>query len=170
MDRREFFRRISGRKSAMRPPAVLPERGFSEHCDSCGDCARACPQEIIKISARSLPVIDLAHSGCTFCGDCRTACKRGAFDVAADIKQSWNWRPQIADSCLDKIGIVCRACEGSCDTHAIGFRPALGGRNDVSISMADCNGCGACISACLTGAISMVIPQPSYQTPKEAVA
>ena len=170
MDRREFFRRLSGRKRAMRPPASLPERDFFEHCNSCGDCVSACPQQIVKISAHSLPVIDLAHAGCTFCGDCRTACQHGAFDQTVNIEQSWNWRPQIADSCLDKIGIVCRACEGSCDTRAISFRPALGGRHDVSVSMADCNGCGVCVSACHTGAISMGLHQSSFQTPKEAVA
>jgi len=170
MERREFFRRLSGQKQAMRPPGALPEETFYSRCDGCGACVKACPQKSIQLAA-GFPIVSFNQAGCTFCGRCAAACERGAFDGAVDLEKSWKWRAHVGSTCLDKRGIVCRACEASCQENAIRFRPALGGRSEVSVLLTACTGCGVCVASCPNNAIKMKIPdgQPTTLL-KEAMA
>ncbi len=169
MERREFFRRLSGQKQATRPPYALPEETFYSQCDGCNACTKACPQNIIQL-ASGFPIINFNQAGCTFCGHCAAACDRGALDGAIDLEKSWQWRAQIKSTCLDKRGVVCRACEASCEEDAIKFRPALGGKTDVFILLKACTGCGVCVFSCPNNAIDMKIPDSNPNSLiKEAV-
>ncbi len=155
MDRRGFFRRISGKRAAIRPPGALSEIEFGDRCDGCKDCVKACPEKIISITEHNLPQLSFNNNGCTFCGECISACDRGALIANDNLESSWPWVAEISDDCLDKKGVVCRTCEFSCDEEAIRFRPALGGRTDVWINE-NCTGCGICISSCHASAIALV--------------
>jgi len=170
MNRRDFFRRVSGQKRVMRPPGAGEELAFLRNCNGCAACVQACDQDIILMDSRKRPVISFQQAGCTFCGRCIEVCEPGALDAGADIEQSFAFRAQVASNCLDKHGIVCRACESSCEENAIRFRPAPGGKTDVTIRMEACNGCGECVSTCPSKAISMIWPKTEISSPKENAA
>ncbi len=153
----------------MRPPGAKPEKSFLEFCNNCGSCANACPQQLIRLDSGKLPVVSFASKGCTFCGLCAAACDRDAF-VDAGIEATWPWRAKVSSRCLDKNGIVCRACEAACETNAIKFRPAPGGRSDVFVQLATCNGCGECVASCPSGAINMFEPEVTINTIRENAA
>ena len=156
MNRRGFFRRISGMDQVRRPVGAMPEESFIELCNSCAACVDVCPQKIIRLSTNNLPIVSFDHAGCTFCGRCTEVCKQGALVGEAELQSPWFMRARVSSSCLDKNGIVCRACESACEKNAIRFYPAVGGRTNVSVRLEDCNGCGACIASCHSGAIAMV--------------
>ena len=166
MDRRDFLCRLSGKDRVVRPPGAASEDSFSKNCNRCGDCADACPQSIISSSANGLPMLSFSQRGCTFCGRCAEVCQTGAL-VA---RTSWALRARVSPDCLDRNGIVCRACESTCEADAIRFRPALAGRTDVSIALEDCTGCGACIGICPAGAISLFRPKATNIPHKEKAA
>ncbi|MCP4181751.1 MAG: ferredoxin-type protein NapF [Hyphomicrobiales bacterium] len=170
MDRRGFFRRLSGQKRAMRPPGAISEDIIGEHCNGCGDCIEACPQTVIRLVANHLPIVCFDQNGCTFCGRCAEACKQDAIVANADLQSSWLPRARISSNCLDKLGTICRACESTCENNAIGFSPALGGKTDVFVRIENCNGCGTCIASCPTTAIEMYVPQVDTFEIKENAA
>lgn len=170
MNRRDFFRRVSGQKRVMRPPGAGEELAFFRNCNGCAACVSACDQNIIQLDARERPFLSFQQAGCTFCGRCIEVCEPGALVAEADIDQSLTFRAQVASNCLDKHGIVCRACESSCEENAIRFRPLVGGRTDVSIRTEACNGCGACVSTCPSKAISMIWPKTEITALKENAA
>lgn len=170
MDRRGFFRRLSGKERGIRPPGAKPEKSFIEFCNGCGACIKACPEKLIQLNSDKLPIVSFANKGCTFCGQCSAACDQNAFIADIDQEDVWTWRARVSARCLDKNGIVCRACEASCEMNAIKFRPVLGGRTDVSVLLADCNGCGECIASCPSGAIAMFEPEITINTLKENAA
>ncbi len=170
MDRRGFFRRLSGQKRAMRPPGAIAEEFFVECCNGCNACVEACPQSIIRLAANHLPIVCFDQDGCTFCGRCAQTCNQAAIVSNTDLQGSWLPRARISSNCLDKIGTICRACESACENDAIGFSPVLRGRSDVFVRIENCNGCGACIASCPASAITMYVPQEDNPEIKENAA
>lgn len=51
--------------------------------------------------------------------------------------------------------VVCRSCGDVCDEAAIRFSPRLGGAALPVVLAERCTGCGACLSVCPTGAITV---------------
>lgn len=151
-DRRAFLTGALSAPGPVRPIGAGPESVFRDLCDGCGACSRACPERVIIRDARGLAVFSPARGACTQCGACISACPTGALSAG----NPWLWRAELGPDCLSAAGIACRACEDSCDARAIRFRPAKGGRARPEFEPDTCTGCGGCITACPTGALSLV--------------
>lgn len=62
---------------------------------------------------------------------------------------------RIAESCLDRQGIVCQACRDACEPRAVRFLPLAGGVSSPVVDEARCTGCGECLAVCPSNAISL---------------
>lgn len=58
--------------------------------------------------------------------------------------------------CLALANVVCRSCGDVCEAAAIGFRPRLGGAAQPQLDAERCSGCGDCLSACPSAAITLI--------------
>jgi ferredoxin-type protein NapF len=141
-------------KPRLYPPWALAEALFLNACDGCGECIKACPQDILKLSAGDCPQVDFSRGECTFCGDCVTACPTKALRKADD-NLPWQLKARISPSCLAINGTSCVRCLETCPEEAIVARPSLGGRTQISVEESSCSGCGACISSCPVAVISI---------------
>ncbi|MEA2080526.1 MAG: ferredoxin-type protein NapF [Pseudomonadota bacterium] len=137
-----------------RPPWAIAELPFFHLCDQCGDCIRACPEQILVRGRGGYPQIDFSRGGCSFCGECARACHQGGLLLADE--HPWNLKVFIAESCLSNQGTECRACGERCQASAIQFRRQAGSTAMPMLEQALCNGCGACISKCPVYAINVL--------------
>jgi len=94
------------------------------------------------------------RKGCTFCGECARACRQGGLRIAD--RHRWKQKVFIAASCLLNQGTQCRACGERCPSSAIQFRQQTSRGAMPMLEQALCNGCGACLSACLVNAIDLL--------------
>lgn len=151
------MRSLPGRRNplAREAPLALPWTDASrlmEHCSACGACARACPQQILRVVGGRTVEIDF-HAPCTFCGACAEACPEEVFDRT--LPKPWEARAVIGSGCLEAQGVSCRACEDACEARALRARPELGGRSRMAVNLEACTGCGGCLPVCPTGAITV---------------
>lgn len=154
ISRRQFLRGdISGRKAPLRPPWARPEDAFLLACTRCGDCVKVCPENILTL-VRGYPEASFTKGECSFCGKCREACVPRALEERTG-ERPWLLLAQVAASCLAYRDIVCRSCGDACSEAAIRFSPRLGGSARPEIQAERCTGCGACVSTCPTGAVTM---------------
>lgn len=164
MDRRSFFRRLSGRQAPLRPPYALDEAQFLEACDACGECITACPEEILLADGLGRPRVEFSAGHCTFCDLCAQSCTRGAFRAKDERERPWNAVAVVSENCLEHRGIACRTCELGCEPMAISFSPRPGGINHLQIDSEQCIGCGACVALCPVNALQVrageVLSQP----------
>jgi ferredoxin-type protein NapF len=152
--RRQFLRGdLAGRKSPQRPPWALAEAAFLAACTRCGACVPACPQQILSL-VRGYPEIDFSRAECTFCGKCRDACVPKALRQTANTPP-WQLRATVTNKCMAYRDVVCRSCGDACGEAAIRFSPRLGGAALPEILNERCTGCGACVSTCPAGAVTM---------------
>ncbi len=158
LTRRALFDRFRGGAPELRPPWVVGESQFTELCDGCGDCLRACPSSLLTHGRGRLPVIDFSKGACTFCGACADACQKGCFVSGRQTTRPWTLAARVSAACIEAKGVACRLCEAACDAGAIRFRPRLGGGSTVIIAEA-CTGCGACLPACPAGALAIANTQ-----------
>lgn len=156
--RRNFLRgQANGHgPSLMRPPGAQPD--FTDLCEECGGCVRACPEGIAILHDRGGPVLDFTRGACTFCGECTRACGTGA--LSEESKSPWPWYATVTEGCLSLNGISCRACEDACDPRAIRFRLMTGGRAVPVIDEELCTGCGVCAYTCPAGAVAFEKAEP----------
>lgn len=148
--RRALLRRLAGAETPRLPPWTADD--FSDRCTRCGDCVRACPEQVLRLGDGGFPQLDLTHAGCSLCGACADSCDAGLFDRA---QPAFPWRARIGERCLALAGIHCRACEDSCEARAIRFRPQLGGPPLPQLDSLACTGCGACLAPCPSQAIQL---------------
>jgi ferredoxin-type protein NapF len=154
ISRRQFLRGdLAGRTAPLRPPWALAEPAFLAACTRCGDCVRACPQGILAL-VRGYPEVSFARAECTFCGKCREACAPRALR-GAEGAPPWRLLALIGERCMTLRDVVCRSCGDACGEAAIRFFPRLGGAARPEVQADRCSGCGACISACPAGAVTM---------------
>ncbi len=147
-------------KGALRPPLATEAEAFTDICDRSGRCIKACPEGIIIRGSGEFPEIDFSKGECTFCYDCVKACKSGALkknvlNNQANDQQPWTYKAVIGGGCLSANGVTCRVCGDLCDSRAIKFRLAVGGKAFPELTLKDCTGCGACVAPCPTKAISI---------------
>jgi len=149
--RRDFLR---GRNAdpPLRPPWALAESEFTDRCTRCGECERACPQDIVRRGDGGFPEVDLRGGECTFCGRCADACEAGAFGSRAE--RPWQLRIAISDACFARRGVLCRSCGDACAHRAIAFRHAGSPIPAPIVDAQACTGCGACIGVCPADAIT----------------
>ncbi|MDX9995187.1 MAG: ferredoxin-type protein NapF [Rhodocyclaceae bacterium] len=154
ISRRQFLRGdISGRQAPLRPPWARPEAHFLSTCTRCGECVKACPENILAL-VRGYPEVRFAQGACTFCGKCQEACSPQAL-VARQDERPWALLAQANTNCLAYRDVVCRSCGDACGEAAIRFSPRIGGAARPEILSEHCTGCGACVSACPAGAVTM---------------
>jgi ferredoxin-type protein NapF len=140
---------------AREEPLALPwtdAARLMEHCTACGACARACPQQILRVVGGRTVEMDF-HVPCTFCGLCADACPEEVFE--ASLVEPWEARAFIGAGCFEAQGVSCRACEDSCEARALRARPEFGGRAQMIVNLDACTGCGGCLPVCPTGAITV---------------
>jgi ferredoxin-type protein NapF len=130
----------------VRPPWSIREPDFLDGCTACGECVKACPEGIIINGAAGYPEVDFRRGECTFCSECATACPEPLFSV--DKNPVWDLYLTVNDQCLATRRVICQTCGDVCDQQAIRFRPRLGDVAVPEVQQQDCNGCGACVSAC----------------------
>jgi ferredoxin-type protein NapF len=138
--------------SAIRPPWSRLDR-FTSLCTRCGACADACPEGILRAGDGGFPEVDFRLGECSFCGACADACPAPVFDRAA--ARPWDLMATIGAACLSARGVVCRSCQDACQHSAIRFTPSPGGVAHARVETHSCTGCGACVSICPVGAITM---------------
>lgn len=149
-------------KILLRPPGALPEQKFLETCKRCGDCAKVCPAQCIKIDATGVkgngaPYIDVETMPCVVCDGllCMGACPTGALvpTLLNDIDMGlavWNER-----TCLrTAAGEQCTICVDQCPLGATAIQ-LLAGKIHVLID--GCIGCGVCQHYCPTEPRSIVV-------------
>lgn len=153
--RRNFLRgQFSARKGPLRPPWALVETEFLHACTRCGECARACPTQVISERDAGYPVMNFTAGECTFCGDCVTACTKGALK-RQEGQKPWPAKAVIGEQCLAHQRIECRVCGEQCEARAIRFPLKDGGIAAPDLDSALCSGCGACVAPCPVGAITV---------------
>ncbi|MCL1049882.1 4Fe-4S dicluster domain-containing protein [Shewanella abyssi] len=120
MDRRSFFKSSFSKladigsehalkkvehnaKGWIRPPFAINELDFLLNCSRCGECIKACPQQVIfelplhrGTVTVSTPAMDIPNKACKLCSDwpCVTACKDKALAFPATQQE------QIEDNIL----------------------------------------------------------------------
>lgn len=154
ISRRQFLRGdLSGRKVPLRPPWALAEDEFLAACTRCGECVKACPTNIL-VGVRGYPEVEFARGECTFCARCRDVCAPKAL-LQHENQPPWRLKARVGKTCLAYRDVVCRSCGDACAPGAIRFSPRIGGAALPEILADRCTGCGACVSTCPAGAVTM---------------
>jgi ferredoxin-type protein NapF len=124
-------------------------------CATCdGPCATACPTRIVLRHGREhtltgIPYLSFDRAGCNYCGACVEACPHIAGPVNGQpVLGTARLNPQ---ACLACNGVVCISCVPRCPQGSL-HRDA---RGRIQVDTDSCNGCGACVSVCPVGALSV---------------
>ncbi len=139
-------------------PPDLATISSASNCANCeAFCARSCPQEIIKIHPKShklmgQPYLDFSSNGCTFCQQCHSACPKTGKQEAVAVSLGKARLNQ--QNCYAWLNIGCKSCINICPDHLISFDK----KDNPTIQLQNCSGCGICIKVCPATAIQ-VIPQ-----------
>lgn len=156
ISRLQFLRGdFKGKLQILRPPWSATESEFIKHCKRCGECIKACPENILETGRGEYPQVNFQHGECTFCGLCADQCPNQTLQKDREIA----WTASIKDNCLTQQGIVCFSCRDNCEREAISFTITK-----IPIPKIDsdlCNGCGACYQTCPVNAIiiNRVVPE-----------
>ncbi|NNE63852.1 MAG: ferredoxin-type protein NapF [Gammaproteobacteria bacterium] len=144
---------ISGRNLPIRPPWSAAEQAFRAACNSCGNCLKCCPTQIISLGRGRMPQVSFDKGECLFCGNCVNSCDTGALSRQNAV---WNLQAFIDNSlCLAYQNIECRSCEDNCEVRAIKFAFLIGNVGRPQLNLENCTGCGACYAICPAGAIQI---------------
>ena len=159
----------------VRPPGSVPEEQFLQLCIRCGECFKACPNNVLQpvglehgLDALWTPKVVADWSGCEqSCNNCGQVCPTGAIrPLPIAEKRAARMGLAVIDqqTCLPYAGSSdCRMCVDECVSagyNAIEFRmvgveldgeglPAEGSGRQVPVVLAEaCIGCGLCQTRC----------------------
>jgi ferredoxin-type protein NapF len=143
--RRAFFKQDRGPSATgHHMPWAAP--AFLDACTRCDDCIRVCETAVLIRGDGGFPTVDFSRGGCTFCARCVDVCGHDALEHRSG--PAWRLKAVIGEQCLSARGVTCRACGDACDSAAIRFRLAIGGRALPELEHDLCNGCGSCVAIC----------------------
>ncbi len=148
-------------------PAEYAAQIDPSQCSGCRLCQKSCPFSAIEYD-RQTKKCSVDPRRCYGCGVCRATCKKTAIALAPTNriihwsrgKARVRFRVQ-ARQCQD--ATRCRQCLTACPNQVFGMVPNQGRAPGVSpgewqvraVFPSRCNGCGACVSACPEGCISI---------------
>jgi ferredoxin-type protein NapG len=145
----------------LRPPGALPEEKFRETCSRCGECAKVCPAQCIKIDPTSakgagVPYIEIDSMPCVMCDGllCMHNCPSGALlpTPIGDIDMGTAvWHENL---CLRPQGQDCTICIDQCPIGEVAIQ-LLNGK--INVLEPGCTGCGVCQHYCPTSPKSITI-------------
>ncbi|QOV92392.1 4Fe-4S binding protein [Humisphaera borealis] len=159
----------------VRPPGSVPEEDFLQLCIRCGECFRACPNDVLQplgfqqgLEGLWTPAVKADWAGCEpSCNGCGQVCPTGAIR-ALSLAEKKSARMGLAivneKTCLPFAGKEeCQLCVDECNSagyHAIEFirhgtkadeegNPVDGTGMLAPVVRADlCVGCGLCQTRC----------------------
>lgn len=71
-------------------------------CTQCGDCAKVCPTETIKLNDKGAYYVDPAD--CTLCEACVPECPEGVMFVQTDLVADTAWKCDLCGDCVAVCG------------------------------------------------------------------
>lgn len=150
----ETVTKASGGRRHLRPPGAIDETAFLLTCTRCGDCAKACPTNVIKFlppsagAAVGTPYIDPLERACDLCGKCMPVCEPKALLNIADPRLVRIGLAVIdTETCWAHKGSICDLCVQRCPYPDEAIR-LVNGKPAV---IADaCTGCGMCAYVCVS--------------------
>ncbi|WP_235934882.1 4Fe-4S binding protein [Candidatus Laterigemmans baculatus] len=159
----------------VRPPGSVPEKAFLEMCIRCGECFKACPNDVLQLQGFGqgleglwTPAVNADWAGCeSSCNACGQVCPTGAIR-ALPLAEKRVARMGLAivdeSSCLPHVGReACDLCVQECDAagyHAIEYTQVGTETNEAGEPIAGsgylapvvrdgaCVGCGLCQTRC----------------------
>lgn len=159
----------------VRPPGSVPESKFLQMCIRCGECIKACPNNVLqpsgfeqRLEGMWTPKVNADWAGCDpTCNNCGQVCPTGAIR-ALELEEKRAARMGLAilnkQTCLPHAGLqACQICVDECliaGYHAIEFirvgseidakgRPVEdSGYIAPSVLSDKCVGCGLCQARC----------------------
>jgi ferredoxin-type protein NapG len=145
----------------LRPPGALPEPQFRETCSRCGECARVCPAQCIKIDPNNakgagVPYIEIDSMPCVMCDGllCMHNCPTGALlplPISEIDMGTAVWHEPL---CLRTKGEPCTICVDQCPIGEVAIQLVEG---KIKVIEEGCTGCGVCQHYCPTSPKSITI-------------
>ncbi|HLO04289.1 MAG TPA: 4Fe-4S dicluster domain-containing protein [Symbiobacteriaceae bacterium] len=149
------------RQRYLRPPGALDEAAFLLSCTRCGECAKACPTNVIKLLGPSAgvavgtPYIDPLDNPCDLCGKCMPVCEPKALLQIEDPRKVKIGTAVIDPNlCWAHLGQPCDLCYQRCPYPDEAIR-MVDGKPEI---LADaCTGCGQCVYVCVASPVAITI-------------
>jgi len=162
---------------AIRPPGARAEADFAALCIKCGQCARACPYDTLKMATAGdnapigTPYFIPRDIPCYMCTDipCVPPCPTGA--LSHSLKDIARARMGLAvideESCLSWQGLRCEVCYRVCPVKGkaitVENHPRKISKHALFIPLVHsefCTGCGMCEEACPTQEAAIRVLNP----------
>ncbi|MFZ5826090.1 MAG: 4Fe-4S dicluster domain-containing protein [Bacillota bacterium] len=150
----ETVTRASGGQRYLRPPGAIDEAAFLLSCTRCGDCAKACPSNVIKFlpasagAAVGTPYIDPLERACDLCGKCMPVCEPKALLTITNPREVRMGLAVIdTETCWAHKGSICDLCVQRCPYPDEAIR-LVGGKPEIVADV--CTGCGLCAYVCVS--------------------